>query len=1007
MGRSGYGIDDPSRVGGSVMTTRLAKLWFRQACVLTLVMVGVLLVVVLFAPDNASSMTGPTLSVTGSGVDGTETLEVKVNGLSEGSLTFGTNLSSQSVVLSADTEWEDIELSFTDGPGKDLTVSSFSLDADQRFVVPGDVLISGQWTGTTCSALGPPIGETIHCSGVIQFPAAVDGPAPIGDLDPSYWGNAQTVVPVYDTAWDMGVQVTLEQGEEYMDFLVDAGFSGFATTYLGNIHAPAQPPGGNFYVTKDGIGNSIASWDDATGHLDMDPAHADHFEDILDAAHARGLRVMLLVVWERKTVEQYGLLNEGNVYDWGFQLGTRFANHPAIQAWTLGGDAGTDEPRTQFWTNVSNGLRDAGVTGDMNFHTGSSTARRVNQIDAPWNTGQLVMTSHCADTALATSRLNTVMAQADIHVWAGEPRYEGIYPTWCPDPYVPTAQDIVDDALSFVDAGVAGVFYGHNERWQWGHGLEGSDGRGWQGVQDSFNAPGAFALIEALTEYQPPTGPPPNVVINEIHYHPADGGVEFVELYNAEDETVDISGWDLDGMMTFAAGTEILADGYIVATADVALFQSTYPGVVAVQWEAGSDLENTGEAVSLNTNAMVLVDDVSYNNEAPWPIEPNGNGPSLELTDPSLDNGLGSNWEVSAGVGSPGSTNVAVDVSAPVVSSVVPVDGAVVLSSSVDVVAQVADAESGVDRVRVFVRKNATGEYWDGLAWVSGWSWVLADLAPEGWVVPGIDVSDPSAYRVLVWAWDVEGNLANWTDHASPTFEVVAPDVSAPVVSSVVPADGAIVTTSSIDVAAEVSDEGSGVQRVQILIRKASTGEYWNGSGWVSTWSWVLADLTPEGWFVPGVDVSDPSLYRVLVWAWDVEGNLATWSDHASPTFEALGPDTAPPVVSSLTPEDGAFVERGTPLDVVAQVSDEGSGVDRVRIFIRKNSTGEYWDGSSWVSNWSWVLAEETPDGWVLADVDVSDPSTYRALVWAWDGDDNLANWMDNPNSTFESDELG
>ena len=640
------------------MTTRLAKLWFRQACVLTLVMVGVLLVVVLFAPDNASSMTGPTLSVTGSGVDGTETLEVKVNGLSEGSLTFGTNLSSQSIVLSADTEWEDIELSFADGPGKDLTVSSFSLDADQRFVVPGDVLISGQWTGTTCSALGPPIGETIHCSGVIQFPAAVDGPAPIGDLDPSYWGNAQTVVPVYDTAWDMGVQVTLEQGEEYMDFLVDAGFSGFATTYLGNIHAPAQPPGGNFYVTKDGIGNSIASWDDATGHLDMDPAHADHFEDILDAAHARGLRVMLLVVWERKTVEQYGLLNEGNVYDWGFQLGTRFANHPAIQAWTLGGDAGTDEPRTQFWTNVSNGLRDAGVTGDMNFHTGSSTARRVNQIDAPWNTGQLVMTSHCADTALATSRLNTVMAQADIHVWAGEPRYEGIYPTWCPDPYVPTAQDIVDDALSFVDAGVAGVFYGHNERWQWGHGLEGSDGRGWQGVQDSFNAPGAFALIEALTEYQPPTGPPPNVVINEIHYHPADGGVEFVELYNAEDETVDISGWDLDGMMTFAAGTEIPADGYLVATADVALFQSAFPGVVAVQWEAGSDLENAGEAVSLKTNAMVLVDEVSYSNEAPWPIEPNGNGPSLELIDPGFDNGAGSSWESSLTVGgSPGLAN--------------------------------------------------------------------------------------------------------------------------------------------------------------------------------------------------------------------------------------------------------------------------------------------------------------------------------------------------------------
>ena len=466
---------------------------------------------------SASGQSDIVFDVEGRGIAGSVQVVVEANGLSVGVLDFGTASSVQPILLPEGTEWTDIELEFLDEPGKDLVLTAFTLNGERRSMSIGDVLVSGQWTGSACSTLGNPIGQTIHCNGFVQFPADVEPPPRTGPgLDPSYWGNAQTVVPVYDTAWDMGVQVTIDQAEEYMDFLVDTGFSGFATTYLGNIHAPAQPPGGNYYVNKDPLGNSVARWDDATGNLIMDPDHADHFEDILDAAHDRGLRVMLLVVWERKTVEQYGLLNESNAYNWGQQLGGRFHDHPAIQAWTLGGDAGTDEPRTQFWTNVSSGLADAGVTGDMNFHTGSSPARRVNQINAPWNTGQLVMTSHCADTALATARLNTVMAQSDTHVWAGEPRYEGIYPSWCPNPYVPTAQDIVDDALSFVEAGVAGVFYGHNERWQWGHGLEGSDGQGWAGVQASFDAPGAPMLISALTGPPSPPPPPPPATCNGL-----------------------------------------------------------------------------------------------------------------------------------------------------------------------------------------------------------------------------------------------------------------------------------------------------------------------------------------------------------------------------------------------------------------------------------------------------------------------------------------------------------
>jgi hypothetical protein len=168
--------------------------------------------VVAIAPGTARSATGPTLSVTARGIDGTESVSVKRNGSTLGELIFGTALSVQSIVLPEGATWTELELQFNDAPGKDLIVTGFALDADTRSMVAGDVVVSGQWTGTECSSLGPPIGETIHCFGLIQFPAD-DGeppePPPSSELDPSYFGNSQTVVPVYDTAWDMAVQVTL------------------------------------------------------------------------------------------------------------------------------------------------------------------------------------------------------------------------------------------------------------------------------------------------------------------------------------------------------------------------------------------------------------------------------------------------------------------------------------------------------------------------------------------------------------------------------------------------------------------------------------------------------------------------------------------------------------------------------------------------------------------------------------------------------------------------------
>lgn len=48
---------------------------------------------------------------------------------------------------------------------------------------------------------------------------------------------------------------------------------------------------------------------------------------------------------------------------------------------------------------------------------------------------------------------------------------------------------------------------------------------------------------------------------------------------------------------------------------------------------------------------------VEYDDSAPWPKEADGNGPTLELLNPSYDNSLAISWSASEGYGSPGRVN--------------------------------------------------------------------------------------------------------------------------------------------------------------------------------------------------------------------------------------------------------------------------------------------------------------------------------------------------------------
>jgi hypothetical protein len=94
-----------------------------------------------------------------------------------------------------------------------------------------------------------------------------------------------------------------------------------------------------------------------------------------------------------------------------------------------------------------------------------------------------------------------------------------------------------------------------------------------------------------------------------------------------------------------------------VVSRDTAVFKSFYPEVNNVIGDMDFGLSGSGDLVRLYNNEGVQIDTVHYSDSDPWPTEPDGGGPSLELIAPHLDNALAENWMASAGYGTPGAMN--------------------------------------------------------------------------------------------------------------------------------------------------------------------------------------------------------------------------------------------------------------------------------------------------------------------------------------------------------------
>jgi hypothetical protein len=156
-----------------------------------------------------------------------------------------------------------------------------------------------------------------------------------------------------------------------------------------------------------------------------------------------------------------------------------------------------------------------------------------------------------------------------------------------------------------------------------------------------------------------------DVVINEIHYHPPvgdqerDSGVlqEYVELHNRGQEIVDLGGWRFARGLRyeFPINTRLEPGAYLVVTSNPDGIGQRYGLDRALVFGPDNDegraafgrLSNGGERVRLVDELGNLVDQVRYFDGGEWPRWADGGGSSLELIDPSADNGLAQAWDAS------------------------------------------------------------------------------------------------------------------------------------------------------------------------------------------------------------------------------------------------------------------------------------------------------------------------------------------------------------------------
>ncbi|NQT34319.1 CotH kinase family protein [bacterium] len=190
---------------------------------------------------------------------------------------------------------------------------------------------------------------------------------------------------------------------------------------------------------------------------------------------------------------------------------------------------------------------------------------------------------------------------------------------------------------------------------------------GWEGDIDSNSLSLEIVPRDDMTigaRFERVNSPDGTVVITEINYNSSEEFVpgDWVELFCLSGDH-HLEGWllrDVNDNREFVIpfGTHLSEGDFLILAEDRDAFVNLFPEVNNVLGDLGFAFDGNGDQVRLFNPDELLIDSVAFDDEHPWPFQPDGHGPTLQLLDPEYANQFAHNWNVSRSRhGDPGEMN--------------------------------------------------------------------------------------------------------------------------------------------------------------------------------------------------------------------------------------------------------------------------------------------------------------------------------------------------------------
>jgi hypothetical protein len=148
--------------------------------------------------------------------------------------------------------------------------------------------------------------------------------------------------------------------------------------------------------------------------------------------------------------------------------------------------------------------------------------------------------------------------------------------------------------------------------------------------------------------------------ISEFNYKSAanaDAG-DWIELYNRNSSPLDLSGWQISdatgNLYSIPSGTVLPSGGFHVFAQDLAKFSAQFPAITNLTGPIGFGFSGNGDMVRLFAPDGGLYLSMCFDDAAPWPNQPDGNGYTLENGNFNGNLNLAGNWFAGCLGGSPG-----------------------------------------------------------------------------------------------------------------------------------------------------------------------------------------------------------------------------------------------------------------------------------------------------------------------------------------------------------------